>query len=101
MWKRLSSRTITANVSYRLFLSTNRSLLLYCLRRIGDENCCILRISEPIKSHYAKENNLDLNQLMSENAYKENYRIEMIKWSDNVRLKEPGYFCEAACSKSV
>lgn len=69
------------------------------IQRIGDENCTILRISEPIKSHYAKENNLNLDELMSDNSYKEIYRLEMIKWSDAVRSKEPGYFCKVTCSK--
>lgn len=68
---------------------------------IGEEECAILRISKPIKSHYAKEHNLDLTQLMSENSYKEKYRLEMIEWSDSVRLKDPGYFCSITCSNGI
>lgn len=36
---------------------------------------------------------------MSENVYKEKFRCEMIKWSDNIRAADPGYFCKAACIK--
>ncbi|KAF5298635.1 hypothetical protein FQR65_LT09731 [Abscondita terminalis] len=71
------------------------------LNIIGKEKSSIVRISEPIKSHYAKENNLDLAELMSDNKYKEKYRLQMIIWSDQVRDKDPGYFCRAACEKSV
>ncbi|KAI4457648.1 phosphomevalonate kinase [Holotrichia oblita] len=59
----------------------------------------ILRISEPIKSHYARYLNLNLDELLSSNSYKETYRQEMIIWSDEVRKKDPGYFCNIACSK--
>ncbi|KAK9738160.1 Phosphomevalonate kinase [Popillia japonica] len=61
----------------------------------------ILRISEPIKSHYASYLNLNLEELLSSNCYKETYRQEMIIWSDEVRKKDPGYFCNLACSKAV
>ncbi|KAK4883132.1 hypothetical protein RN001_006451 [Aquatica leii] len=71
------------------------------LEIIGNEKGCIIRISEPIKSHYAKENNLDLSELMSDNKYKENYRLQMIIWSDQVRSRDPGYFCRAACENGA
>lgn len=33
---------------------------------------------------------------MGDGLYKEKYRIDMINWSDEVREKEPGYFCKIA-----
>lgn len=66
---------------------------------MGTESTEIIRISEPIKSHWAKENGLDLKQLLSDGPYKEKYRKEMIVWSDNVRSTDPGYFCRAAIDK--
>lgn len=67
---------------------------------LGDDKSTIIHISEPIKSRYAKQMNLDLNLLMSDGAYKETFRKEMIEWSDSVRLKDPGYFCKLACDKA-
>lgn len=70
-----------------------------CFFSLGEDKCCVIRISEPIKSHWAKENNLDLQQLMSCDDYKEKHRKAMINWSDEVRNRDPGYFCKAACEK--
>lgn len=61
------------------------------------ERCEVIKISEPIKSHWAIEKNLNLNELLSNSEYKEQYRVEMIKWSDEMRLIDYGYFCRAAC----
>lgn len=69
------------------------------LDMIGKDKCTIIRISEPIKSHYAKVNNLDLVELMSANKYKEEHRKQMIIWSDQMRNQDPSYFCRAACSE--
>lgn len=68
----------------------------YC--SLGDDKSTIVRISEPIKSHFAKQKNLDLAQLMSQDSYKETIRKEMIEWSDEIRRVEPGYFCKVACT---
>ncbi|KAL7029388.1 hypothetical protein ACKWTF_006221 [Chironomus riparius] len=70
------------------------------LIKLGIENAEIIRISEPIKSFWAKEKSLDLKQLLSDGAYKEKYRKEMIIWSDEMRAKDYGVFCREA-SKSV
>ncbi|KAF2902113.1 hypothetical protein ILUMI_04076 [Ignelater luminosus] len=70
------------------------------LKILGDDKCAIIRISEPIKTFYAKEKNLNLVELMSDNVYKEHYRLEMINWSDEIRTQDPGYFCKAACGKA-
>ncbi|RZC32745.1 phosphomevalonate kinase [Asbolus verrucosus] len=64
---------------------------------LGDGTCTIVRISEPLKGLYANHHGLDLQELLSDGPYKENYRSAMIKWSDEIRAKEPGYFCKAAC----
>lgn len=69
------------------------------LNRIGVELAEIVRISEPIKSHWANEKGLDLSLLLSDNPYKEIYRREMIEWSDSVRARDPGYFCREAMNK--
>ncbi|XP_039758723.1 phosphomevalonate kinase isoform X1 [Pararge aegeria] len=65
------------------------------------ETCEIIRISEPIKSHWAKENNLNLNELLSDGEYKEFYRLAMIKWSDEMREKDYGCFCRTACGNVI
>lgn len=67
--------------------------------RLGD-SCEIVRLSEPIKRFWAEQNKLDLDQLLSDGAYKENYRKEMIKWSDEQRKKDYGVFCRDAMSSS-
>lgn len=77
-----------------LFIIDNR------FDRMGNERAEIIRISEPIKSHWAKEKGLDLNELLSDGPYKEKYRKEMIDWSDDIRQKDPGYFCRLAIEKS-
>ncbi|XP_055295621.1 phosphomevalonate kinase [Sitodiplosis mosellana] len=70
------------------------------LSRIGEEKAEIIRISEPIKLHWAKEKRLDLTELLSDGPYKEKYRKEMIVWSDSVRQRDPGFFCKASIEKS-
>lgn len=69
--------------------------------RIGNDRAEIIHISEPIKSHWAKEKELNLNELLSDGPYKEKYRKEMIDWSDNVRQTDPGYFCRLSIEKSM
>jgi len=56
----------------------------------------VIKISGPIKSHYASTYNLSFEDLMGSGEYKERYRSEMIKWSDEERLKDPGIFCRQA-----
>lgn len=55
-----------------------------------------MRISAPLKGAYAETHKLDMQELMSSGVYKENYRLDMIKWSDEIREKDPGYFCRLA-----
>lgn len=68
--------------------------------RLGDENAQIIRISAPIKSFFSNRENLDLALLLSDGAYKEKYRKEMIIWSDEMRAKDYGIFCREA-SKDI
>lgn len=60
----------------------------------------IIRISEPIKSTWAKEKNLNLKELLSDGPYKEKYRKDMITWSDEQRALDYGIFCREA-SKTI
>ncbi|XP_031617111.1 probable phosphomevalonate kinase [Contarinia nasturtii] len=70
------------------------------LSRLGEEKAEIVRISEPIKSHWAQEKGLNLNELLSDGPYKEKYRKEMIVWSDSVRQRDAGFFCRVSIQKS-
>ncbi|XP_050300752.1 phosphomevalonate kinase [Anthonomus grandis grandis] len=65
---------------------------------LGENKCCVIRISAPIKKSYAENHNLDFNELLSDSPYKETYRLDMINWSEEVRKKDPGFFCKVACS---
>lgn len=66
------------------------------LEESDKEKYVIIKISAPIKNHFSKTYDLNLNDLMSSSEYKENYRSEMIQWSEDVRKKDPGIFCRAA-----
>ncbi|XP_050500651.1 phosphomevalonate kinase [Diabrotica virgifera virgifera] len=67
---------------------------------LGEDRCCLLRISEPLKRVYARDHNLDLEELLSDGPYKEIHRHNMIKWSEEIRETDPGIFCKAACEKA-
>ncbi|XP_051174706.1 probable phosphomevalonate kinase [Leptopilina boulardi] len=64
--------------------------------RLGGEKSVILKLSGPIKSHWANSLNLDLSQLLGDGPFKEKYRLEMVKWGEDTRNKDYGYFCRAA-----
>ena len=40
----------------------------------------------PLKHCYAKEHNLNFEELMSDGAYKEQYRSDMVTWSEELRF---------------
>lgn len=84
--------------------------------RIGESVAEIIRISEPIKKHWAKKMDLNLEELSGNvcrecnvasihhnfsmailfagsGPLKEDYRKEMIIWSDKVRTQLPTFFC--------
>uniref|UniRef100_A0A3Q2QZM0 Phosphomevalonate kinase n=1 Tax=Fundulus heteroclitus TaxID=8078 RepID=A0A3Q2QZM0_FUNHE len=66
--------------------------------RLGSEVCCILRLSGPLKQQYAQEHQLDLDQLLGPGPYKELHRAAMIRWGENRRNQDPGFFCRLATS---
>lgn len=45
-------------------------------------------------------NNLQLAELLSSGPMKEDYRLAMITWSENIRKKDPGIFCRTAIDMS-
>jgi len=53
----------------------------------------ILRLSGPLKKCYAESHGLDFESLLSAGTYKEQHRLAMIKWSEEIRNKDHGYFC--------
>ncbi|XP_034181701.1 phosphomevalonate kinase [Osmia lignaria lignaria] len=64
--------------------------------RIGPDNSVVIKLSGPIKLHWAKSLGLDLDRLMGDGKYKENYRFKMAKWGESIRNQDYGYFCRAA-----
>ncbi|KAI5725667.1 hypothetical protein M8J77_018564 [Diaphorina citri] len=68
----------------------------YLLERIGSQHCAIIRLSAPIKSHWAKQNGLEMDKLLGATKYKEKYRAEMITWSEAERRKDNGCFIRSA-----
>uniref|UniRef100_A0A915KB22 Phosphomevalonate kinase n=1 Tax=Romanomermis culicivorax TaxID=13658 RepID=A0A915KB22_ROMCU len=55
-----------------------------------------IHLSEPLKRQYAALHNLDAENLLTSGEYKENYRREMVIWGENIRRRDPSYFCRAA-----
>lgn len=64
--------------------------------RIGSEKCVIIRLSGPIKNHWALTNSLQLNELLSDGKMKEQHRKAMIEWSESIRSNDHSYFCRKA-----
>ncbi|XP_026326265.1 phosphomevalonate kinase [Hyposmocoma kahamanoa] len=71
------------------------------LQKLLGDRCEVIKISQPIKSHWAREKNLNLNELLSDTEYKEQYRLDMIRWSDEMREQDYGCFCHAACQNAT
>ncbi|XP_066193963.1 pre-B-cell leukemia transcription factor-interacting protein 1-like isoform X2 [Sylvia atricapilla] len=63
---------------------------------LGPDVCTILRLSGPLKEQYAKEHGLDFQRLLDASAYKETFRQDMIRWGEEKRHTDPGFFCRAA-----
>ncbi|XP_067395324.1 phosphomevalonate kinase [Emydura macquarii macquarii] len=61
--------------------------------RLGPEVCAILQLSAPLKEQYAKEHGLDFRRLLDSSNYKESYRQDMIRWGEEKRGTDPGFFC--------
>lgn len=64
--------------------------------RLGANICAILRLSGPLKEQYAQEHRLDFQRLLDASAYKEAFRKDMIRWGEERRLADPGFFCRRA-----
>ncbi|KAM6309412.1 phosphomevalonate kinase [Podargus strigoides] len=64
--------------------------------RLGPDVCTVLRLSGPLKQQYAKEHGLDFQRLLDASAYKESHREAMIRWGEERRRADPGFFCRAA-----
>ncbi|TDG45229.1 hypothetical protein AWZ03_008384 [Drosophila navojoa] len=69
------------------------------LNRLADR-ALIVRISEPIKKEWANKLQLDIQAMLSDGPYKEQYRRDMIVWSDEVRRRDYGFFCRAAMEQA-
>ena len=78
--------------------------LLYGKRKSGKDHFANLikqncpdvnlgRISEPLKAEYANQHNLNLKELLGDGPYKEKYRKDMVKWGEEMRKIDAGYFC--------
>uniref|UniRef100_A0A8D0U703 Phosphomevalonate kinase n=1 Tax=Sus scrofa TaxID=9823 RepID=A0A8D0U703_PIG len=61
--------------------------------RLGADVCAILRLSGPLKEQYAQEHGLDFQRLLDASTYKESYRKDMIRWGQEKRQADPGFFC--------
>ena len=56
------------------------------VKKVSDaRNVVIIRISGPLKRCYAENNGLDFETLLSADTYKEKHRLDMIKWSEEIR----------------
>ncbi|KAM4013691.1 phosphomevalonate kinase [Anomaloglossus baeobatrachus] len=60
---------------------------------LGGDVCAILRLSGPLKQQFALERALDFDRLLDASAYKEKYRADMIRWGEEKRNADPGFFC--------
>lgn len=66
--------------------------------RLGREHCSCIHLSGPLKKQYAVDHNIDYEKLMDSSSYKEKFRSDMIKWGEEKRKQDPGYFCQLATS---
>ncbi|XP_074785225.1 phosphomevalonate kinase isoform X2 [Athene noctua] len=57
--------------------------------RLGPDVCVVLRLSGPLKERYAE-------RLLDASSYKETYRQDMIRWGEEKRRADPGFFCRTA-----
>jgi len=67
---------------------------------LGSDLSIIVRLSAPIKQHWADSHALDLSQLLDSTAYKEQHRLAMIEWSEQERAKDYGIFCSKAADSA-
>ena len=66
----------------------------------GNPNVCAIgRLSGPLKKSYAEENGLDFAQLLSDGPYKEKFREDMIRWGEEKRAQDHGFFARIVMSE--
>ncbi|XP_077012428.1 phosphomevalonate kinase [Tamandua tetradactyla] len=63
------------------------------LSRLGADVCAVLRLSAPLKEQFAQEHGLDFQRLLDASTYKETFRKHMIRWGEEKRQADPGFFC--------
>ena len=63
------------------------------VEHLGKDKCCIIRLSSPIKTHFAEKYNMSIQDLLSSSSQKETIRKEMIIWGEEKRSKDNGFFC--------
>mmetsp|Transcript_6017 Transcript_6017/g.14533 ORF Transcript_6017/g.14533 Transcript_6017/m.14533 type:complete len:206 (-) Transcript_6017:344-961(-) len=68
---------------------------------LGDKTAEIGRLSGPLKKAYADEHNLDFKKLLSDGPYKETYRKDMIRWGEERRNIDPGYFAKLVVAEAT
>ena len=49
---------------------------------------------------FLQDHGLDLERLMDSSTYKETYRKDMIVWGEEMRHRDPGYFCRLATAEA-
>ncbi|XP_074605484.1 phosphomevalonate kinase [Brevipalpus obovatus] len=66
------------------------------------EFMAIIRIAEPIKLKYSQMHGADFKELLSSGEYKEKHRYEMVRWSEEEKVKrnDPVYFLREAIELS-
>ncbi|KAK9891078.1 hypothetical protein WA026_013401 [Henosepilachna vigintioctopunctata] len=79
---------------------SGKDFLAEKLKSILGEDCTVLRISEPIKKHYAEKCGVNFKELLGDGPFKEKYRKEMIVWGEQIRAEDPGYFCRLVCKNA-
>ncbi|UYV72556.1 pmvk [Cordylochernes scorpioides] len=64
--------------------------------------CAFMQIKffyeDDVNLHHSmvQDHGLDYGKLLSADNYKENYRLDMIRWSEELRNRDPGFFCRLA-----
>lgn len=57
---------------------------------------CPLARAMPTEPPSPQEHGLDFERLLDASAYKETFRQDMIRWGEEKRQADPGFFCRAA-----
>ncbi|XP_022664813.1 phosphomevalonate kinase-like [Varroa jacobsoni] len=69
------------------------------IKMLPENSTVILRLSGPLKKEYADENKLDFSRLLDASEYKENFRAAMVRWGEQKRNEDPGFFCRLAINE--